>query len=210
MYIIKKINDYNEKVWDNLEAAKVSNFPWDETGYKPNTEVKLFYTDDSLHIRFKSEEKAIRVEGKKLNDSVYQDSCVEFFFMPDPSNDNRYLNFEMNAAGALLLQIDEKTTDRAFVDNIDLSMFEIKTDVNHDNYKEFANFKPWSVEYKIPFSFIRTYFKDFNITSGYVMRGNFYKCGDNTEIPHYGCWNNITNEYPAFHKPEFFGEIVFE
>jgi hypothetical protein len=40
------------------------------------------------------------------------------------------------------------------------------------------------------------------------ITGNFYKCGDETEYPHFGCWNLIASPVPDFHRPEYFGEIV--
>jgi hypothetical protein len=39
------------------------------------------------------------------------------------------------------------------------------------------------------------------------LLGNFYKCADATDQPHYVSWNPIKTEKPDFHRPEFFGEI---
>ena len=41
-----------------------------------------------------------------------------------------------------------------------------------------------------------------------TWRANFYKCGDATSHPHWASWNPI-GEKLSFHKPEYFGEIVF-
>ncbi|MEG1254990.1 carbohydrate-binding family 9-like protein [Clostridium sp.] len=209
-YYVKKVKKYNSHIWDKIEGTTIDKFPWDKTGYKPCTVVKMFYTDDALHIRFLSQDAVVRVNSTKFNDNVYEDSAVEFFFKPEPENDERYFNFEMNAAGVLLLQLDSKTQNRAYINNVDLSIFNIKTDVTHNNYKCFSNSIPWKVEYEIPFSFIKTYFSDFQIKPGYLMNGNFYKTGSKTVIPHYGVWSYITNPAPSFHKPEFFGCIIFE
>ena len=46
--------------------------------------------------------------------------------------------------------------------------------------------------------------------SGKSMRANFYKCGDNLPTPHFLSWNAIDWPEPSFHRPEFFGELVFE
>ena len=45
---------------------------------------------------------------------------------------------------------------------------------------------------------------------GYTFRGNFYKCGDETAIPHYGMWNPVGTENADFHRPEYFGDFVIE
>jgi hypothetical protein len=42
------------------------------------------------------------------------------------------------------------------------------------------------------------------------LRANFYKCADNTRIPHYVSWNPIEVASPDFHRPEFFGELLLE
>ena len=45
--------------------------------------------------------------------------------------------------------------------------------------------------------------------SGKKFYGNFYKCGDLTPHPHYLAWSPVT-EGKTFHRPEDFGELVFE
>ena len=42
------------------------------------------------------------------------------------------------------------------------------------------------------------------------MKGNFYKCGDDTKYPHFGCWNEVVWEEPDFHRPECFGDLILE
>ena len=39
------------------------------------------------------------------------------------------------------------------------------------------------------------------------IMGNFYKCADDTEFPHFVSWSPIGLPTPNFHCPEFFGEI---
>ena len=212
MYVVKKVSetDILNGMWDNIESICIDNYPWDENGYKPKAEVKLVYTDDCLFIRFIATEKEPRVEESEFNSSVFQDSCVEAFILPDPSNDDRYFNFEINARGTLLLQLDNKIRNRESLDFINPKYFEIVTDINSSNYKEYNNYKPWKVEYKIPFRFIKTFFENFEVESGRIMKANFTKCGDKTSYKHYGTWAYIENEKPAFHRPQFFKEIVLE
>lgn len=212
MYIIKNIKKdlVNHNSFENIEPIKIENYPWDTTGYKPETFVKLFYTEDNLHIKFTSSEKQVLVDVTEFNGPVFTDSCVEFFFLPDPKNDSRYFNFEINAAGVLLLQLDSDTKIRDCMTYVNPKYFEIKSDVTTTNYRDFDNFKPWTVEYKIPFKFLKDLFVNFEATSGTVIKCNFYKCGNKTLTRHFGAWANIINEKPAFHKPEFFQNIIFE
>lgn len=212
MYLIKRFNsnEPDQKIWDNVESIKIENFPWDETGYKPKTEVKLCYNNSNLFIKFKSCENQVRIEAKEFCEPSWFDSCVEFFFLPEPENDNRYFNFEINARGTLLLELDNNPPKRNTLDFINPNCFKIKTDINDDNYREFDNFKPWNIEYRIPLKFIKSFFSNFDFTSGKIIRANFYKCGDKTLVPHFGTWANINSPKPDFHRPEYFKEIIFE
>ena len=46
--------------------------------------------------------------------------------------------------------------------------------------------------------------------SGKKLRANFYKCGDRMPVKHYVTWNPIGWPQPDYHRPEYFGELVFE
>ena len=39
---------------------------------------------------------------------------------------------------------------------------------------------------------------------------NFYKCGDKQVEPHYLSWNPVLTDNPDFHRPEYFGKVIFE
>lgn len=212
MYVIKKVNSENfgPSNWDNIEAININNYPWDTTGYMPKTKVQLCYTNEEIRVKFTSCEEKVRIEIKEFNGPSWYDSCVEFFFLPEPEKDKRYFNFEITARGNLLLQLDDKPPVRHNMDYINPNYFEIKADVNDENINDFDNFKPWTIEYKIPFDFIKAFFPSFEAKSGKVIKGNFTKCGDKTTTPHFGTWADITVPEPAFHVPQFFNEIVFE
>ena len=38
---------------------------------------------------------------------------------------------------------------------------------------------------------------------------NFYKCGDLTVNKHYLAWQPVGTERPDYHRPEYFGPMVF-
>lgn len=212
MYVLKKVQlkDVNPSTWNHIDSLAIENYPWDSNGYKPETKVQLFYTENDIMVKFTSCESKVRVEIDQINGPVYQDSCVEFFFMPNKEEDESYFNIEVNAAGVYILQVGEINTERELIYNIPDTLLNIKTSINKKNYMEYDNYKPWTVEYKIPFSFIRDYIKGFEPKSGHKILGNFYKCGSKTEYNHYGCWKYIKYHKPSFHRPECFGEIILE
>ena len=57
----------------------INNFPWDENGAKPETEVTVYYDDCGYKVSFKSYEENIRAVETKHNSPVHEDSCMEFF-----------------------------------------------------------------------------------------------------------------------------------
>ena len=68
----------------------------------------------------------------------------------------------------------------------------------------------WTVEAFFTLDFIGKTFGKTEFSRGEVLKGNFYKCGDKTAIPHFGMWSPIDSEKPNFHQPQFFGEMVIE
>lgn len=210
-HIVKKIHCESinsEDIWQSISKIEIDCFPWDTNGYMPKSEVQMFYTDKYFKLRFSTQERDVRATYLNLQDPVYQDSCMEFFMMPDTQGEGKYLNFEFNAFGTLLLGMGNNRHNRVSV-NVDPAIFEIKTSLNSDNIDRYDG-SNWTIEFKIPFDFLDKYFKKIDFISGHTMKANFYKCGDNTDYPHYGCWNQIENEKPDFHLPQYFGELILE
>ena len=173
-YFIKKRN-YTPDVWNEIEPAKIDSNKWLPAG--PPAEAKVFYDGENLYIRYEVKENSVTIRAKKMHDPVYQDSCAEFFMRP--AKDKRYLNFETNAVGTMLLGLGETGEGRERVEQ-DPSIFEMKPSIK--NPDEFKGDK-WTLEYKIPFSFLRKIYGDFDVSDGFY--GNFFKCGDKTPQEHY-------------------------
>ena len=68
----------------------------------------------------------------------------------------------------------------------------------------------WTLTIAIPKRLYAQADLDLTSFSGRTVRANFYKCGDDTAVPHYLSWNPIPIPKPNFHTPEHFGEIRFE
>lgn len=196
-------------LWKKIPEADIANYPWDSNGYMPKAKAQVFYTKKAFHVLLKAYEKSIRATCENMNDFVHKDSCIEFFLSPNPDYDKRYFNFEFNPLGTLYLSIGDNRFNRILLDKKYYEIFNIESSeskrMSDDLCREF-----WSIEFSIPFSFIREFFGELNFGPGTQMKGNFYKCGDDTEYPHFGCWSNIINDVPDFHRPEFFGDMILE
>lgn len=195
-------------------ARKTVPFNWDAIEALPIDLVQLncdapiiakaqiCHDDEAIYIRQTAIEEHIRAEAQNPLDAPCEDSCMEFFFSPI-WGETRYFNIEYNPNGCIYLGLG---------DNVDgkVTLYRL--------IREKDVFKPviartengWTIEYTIPYSFIRHFFPDFNPVSGYKMRANCYKCGDKTVKPHYFAWNPLSPGVETFHTPNCFGTMIFE
>jgi hypothetical protein len=211
-YVIKKASEAavaSNGFWEEVPRAAVDCFPWDGNGYRPGVEAAVAYTEAGFHVRFKVYENFITVKYHNMNDMVCKDSCVEFFFNPKVDTDDRYLNFEVNAIGTLLLGFGKDRGDRFFVTDVTPELFKINAQLDKHSAAAFSG-PSWTVEYFIPYTYLEKCYGKLDFKSGYRFEGNFYKCGDETRYAHFGCWNPIVKEKPDFHRPDFFGTLILE
>ena len=202
-YIVKKFpagTDGKEINWNVIPVARIDTYQWLD-GYTPEATAQLVYVEGEgfiLHMTCAEKEPLRRY--RQYNEPVYTDSCLEFFC--DWLGDGRYVNMEMNALGTLLSCIGPDRHDRTpIADLSDGEFFPVKGEVSDGI---------WSVTAEIPLSLLC---KILGVDSlpfghGYTFRGNFYKCGDETPIPHYGMWSPVGTEKPDFHRPEYFGDFI--
>lgn len=184
----------DDGIWGGIPCLSLDCYPWQEYAvYKPVTTAKLVLCSDRIAVRMQTDEKPLLARAVHMNDDVFLDSCMEFFIQPDIT-DPRYINFELNPKGTLLLGLGSDRATRKRVDT-DPGRFRIAT-MLEDNL--------WTLYWEIPFDFLREF--GFQQIGG-NFRGNFYKCGDETRSPHYGCWNPIHLPAPDFHVPAFFGDF---
>jgi len=205
VYQILTFADFKDE-WNNLPSASIDVRPWDEGGPLPPAEAKVAFDGSRFHVMLKAWERNLRVVTHQCNGPVWEDSCVEFFFNPAPARDQRYLNFEINAEGILLLGLGPVRDGRTRVD-FDPAVFDIRADVPLHGAASW-NEPFYTVRFVIPVSFLEGIYGKLELRPGDVLAGNFQKCGDKTAIPHFGCWNPIEVAEPNFHRPDFFGTLV--
>jgi hypothetical protein len=199
----------SNKAWILAQEISLS-YIWDKFPYKPKVHVKCLYSDKFLYLRFEVEENAIQSTATKINDFVYIDSCVEFFCSPEPLLKNHYYNLEMNCCGNVFMAYGPDRKERSFVPTNVLENITSARTVVGATKKISVDDKKWDMEIKIPWAVYQS-MSDIPVpTKGTIWKGNFYKCGDKLPKVHYGSWTKIELPAPDFHRPEFFGELVFE
>jgi hypothetical protein len=193
--------------WADVPALSIGHYLWLDNGYRPKVEARLCWSPAFLYVRFRVGESRVRVRYTKFQDPVYKDSCVEFFIDVFPEARLGYINFETNAAGTLLSAFGPDRSHRTPLWPEDLAGFDAAPSISGPVDGEFGA-SEWRLEYRIPLALFRKLYGQ-EVRPGHRAAANFYKCGDETERPHYGAWSPVGTPTPDFHRPEFFGELVF-
>ncbi len=195
-----------EGFWENVEPARLDERPWKEYGYQPACEARLVMSEKGFHLLFSTEESFIRAEVTEYNGLVCADSCVEFFFAPRPEISMKYINLEMNPRGVYHCGVGEGRYDRYFP----RERPEVRGWTQSGKLECTAAPQRWFVRANLTFDYLDAVFGRGDYSSGRVLRGNFYKCGDETVHPHYCCWSGVGLPEPDYHCPDWFGELVLE
>ena len=194
--------------WSSIPALKINHYLWLDNGYRPRVDVRLCYNVRSLFVHFDVFESRIRVRFTRFQDPVYKDSCVEMFIDPFPEKRIGYVNVETNALGAVLAAIGLDRGHRTPIPEADLNGMEIVSSVKSP-ISGYHGAEFWTLAYKLPLSLFEKHYGG-RIEPGHSARANFYNCGDETEVRHYGAWSPVRTPQPDFHRPEFFGRLVFQ
>ena len=203
--------DWNKEVWKKTEAIVLENYMGDKPDHFPKTEMKMRYDDHNIYVIFRVEDKYVKAIAKETHGRVWEDSCVEFFFTPGSETTEGYFNLETNCIGTFLMQYHNRiANDDGFIDLKYCRDIVIKSSVKQDVEEEITGPLTWTLEYKMPVSFLKNYLSYEAPGPGAVWRANFYKCGDKTSHPHWLTWSYVDFPQPKFHLPEFFGYLEFK
>ncbi len=196
-YIVHRVNEVN---WSDIPCAEIESYTWGSE-YTPRAYAQLAMVNGKgFALKMTAFEQDPLVRYHNYGDPVYTDSCLEFFV----SFSNRsplYMNFEMNSAGAYLSAVRTERKNKTSIDRLTDTMPKV-TAGKADG--------AWTVEALFSFKTVRDLFGDCPFGNGYIFHGNFYKCGDETAVPHFGSWSPVLCEKPDFHRPEYFGTFIIE
>lgn len=93
----------------------IACYPWGGT-YRPAAWAQCGLDGESLYLHLWCQEDN-RDKPRYLHDNepVYTDSCLEAFLACYPQRSEEYVNFEVNRAGAMLMQRGTGRADRVFL-----------------------------------------------------------------------------------------------
>lgn len=189
----------------NESAAKGSvdtiNWP-DEFSYCPECNFKIARSRKYIAIQFEVTGKDLRATELEDNGRNWEDSCCEFFLAP---NADYYYNMEINCIGSVLMAKGSGRGDRVQVNPAKVAGIIRHCSLEHKLFDIEGGTHTWSVAILVPFELV-----DLNPEKLPASVGcNIYKCGDLTATPHFVTWSPIPCEHPDFHRPEFFGKLIF-
>ncbi len=187
-------------------AAKfaVCERQWPESApYAPDCNGSVARSATHLCVIFHVRGLDLRATAMEDNGNSWEDSCCEFF-VTDPF-DGTYYNFELTCAGSLLGAKGAGRQNRERLELSELSKVKRFSSLERKPLDVSGKIFGWTVAMLIPFELIGIDPESLPVS----VRGNFYKCGDLTAHPHFLSWNPVATSKPDFHRPEFFGELIF-
>ncbi|CCY94094.1 uncharacterized protein BN461_01189 [Bacteroides sp. CAG:1076] len=190
---------------EQIPFQQINCVNWKDYPYMPEAKFRIAHTGDAVLIHYCITEKSVRAVAPADNGRVWEDSCAEFFVQP--TDENKYYNFECNCAGTLLIEYGiPGNREHAPLETV--GQVARWASLGRRPFEERMGECTWQLALRIPVS---AFFHDkIALLDGKKMRANFYKCGDKLQTPHFLSWNPIALPSPCFHCPDFFGEIIFE
>jgi hypothetical protein len=186
-------------------GEQIDTLNWKSFSYRPEVRFNIAYSSKEIFLKYYINEEFVKAEMTESNQMVCEDSCVEFFVLPD--SDGIYYNFEFNPIGTCLLGTGTSRKDSVRAPVSVIETIRRKGSYGTVPFKEKKGNQSWTITVAIPLTaFFRHKMKELK---GKTIRANFYKCGDNLSQPHYVTWNPIGTQNPDYHQPEYFGVLKF-
>jgi hypothetical protein len=188
----------------NAARESIDTLNWKEAfPYKPVVVFDIARGKETLYIHYFVRGLSLKALSDKDGNYVHEDSCVEFFMRK--ADRMNYINFEFNCIGTCYAahhETREKSVPFTADEYLSIRRY---TTVQSEAFAEKKGIYTWELTVAIPFTLMGLEPGKFPE----MIRGNFYKCADGTEYPHYTTWSSINLPAPNYHCPDFFGEIHF-
>lgn len=199
--------------WEKANLAQVALFHKKSGPIRPTTFFRGMWDEHNLYIRFDVLDTCVKVVQTKLHGNVCDDSCAELFIQPAPGPG--YFNFEINAAGTMLLYYLEDcrrtgNPKSPFVKFQKISPeWAAQVEIHHSLpgvvRKPILQPIAWAIAYRIPLALFTAYTGECGIAKGDEWRGNLFQCGGSD---HWAMWSDIGPKL-NYHQPKKFGTFRF-
>jgi hypothetical protein len=186
-----------------LNSYPINSVNW---GAPPQVKasVRIANDNENIYLHYHVSEKNVLGRYQLINEPVYKDSCVEFFIAFDAKY---YYNFEFNCIGNVLAQYGTDRNNRKFLETSVVKSIKTDPSLGRDKVSILNTDLQWHLDIIIPVGAFQ--YSKLTSLAKTTARCNFYKCGDDLPEPHFLSWKPIISDTPDFHKPEFFGDLLF-
>ena len=170
---------------DQCELFAIDQYLWNSL-QTPKAYGRAGYIDgQGIYVEMTCEECDPKRLCNKDKELVYKDSALEAFFAfpeGDMSIEKQciYINFEMNANGALYAEKGYTRENRTLISDVYYQEADCRAKIT-------------SLE---------------KLKAGQRFYCNFYKISEDDKIQHFGCYSPIESEEPNFHLPICFAKAV--
>lgn len=156
-----------------------------------------FVPEEGFYLSMTCEEASPRRTYTEDNSPVYKDSAMEAFFCfcPGGQASDIYLNFEMNANGALLAMYGASRTDRTVFPADWIRKCCCRAQIEDTS---------WNLTLLIPVCILEAIYGELSLGAGSLLSLNFYKLSEASDIEHYASYSPVHCTYPDFHLPAYF------
>lgn len=200
--------------WAVADTITIERFVTQGHDHKPRTQARMLHDGDSIGVMFRVEDRFVVARGMEYQSRTHKDSCVEFFV--EPVAGKGYFNFEFNCVGTLLLTYieDARRKGDGFEKYVGVEEelangIGVRGSLRGPIVEEITEPTTWTVSYRFPKGIFEAYVGEIPSLDGLAMRGNVYKCADESSHPHWGYWADI-GEKLDFHQPKRFVPFVCE
>lgn len=199
---------YNVHTIDTIEALSrcpvfcVDRFNWGGA-YRPVTTGRLgFLPDSGFVLEMTCREADPCRTYLHDGDPVYLDSAMEAFFCFAPEEETScYLNFEMNANGAMLACYGRSRRNRTpFPEELRQGLL-CRANILDDH---------WSIRLTLPLTLVQSLYPAFTPEDGSRFTCNFYKIKESEGLTHFASFAPIPVPEPDFHLPEYFARAQIQ
>ncbi|MCA1809634.1 MAG: carbohydrate-binding family 9-like protein, partial [Lentisphaerae bacterium] len=200
----------NKPAWQDVPALQLDNFMGERPEHFPVTRARLCYDSEAVYLIFHVQDRYVRaVTEQEFHGNVCQDSCVEFFFTPGAPAQPGYFNLEINCGGVMLLHWQTIPRKPTKIDPADCRQVEIFHQLPRMIDPEIDRPTDWTIECRLPLAVLQKYAPIAKPAPGVEWHGNFYKCASRTSHPHLLTWSPINSSRRDFHRPDYFGHLLF-
>ena len=209
---LSRLPEVPQEVGRMMDAAGIAWEIYDHVNwadrYPSDTVVnfRIAHTGSHILLEYHVENDELRAEARVDGGKVWEDACCEFFIFDETTH--LYNNIECNCIGTLLMAVGPERNNREMLSSDEMRLVRRWASVNDKTVAKSREPQSWCLSLIIPVNLL--FDRRLTDISGMSCGANFYKCGDLLPHPHFLSWNPVETPNPDFHRPDFFGQVIFE